>query len=304
MRSDMSDMRLKDWSDYGGQRPRMVKNGIKTKSQHGAIGETWWSKRWLAVLVSLGMGARLDRGRAYARKGQVISITVEKGAVSAKVQGSRSAPYAVTIRLRPLSDQDWDKVIEVMAGQAIFAAKLLSGEMPRNIEEAFSAAKVSLFPKAGRDLITDCSCPDVANPCKHIAAVYYILAERFDQDPFLIFKLRGRTREEIIQGLRQKRGQTAEIDNPKAAEEEAATKSPAANLENRLADFWEAGEALDSFVTNPAPPEIEGAILKRLGNPPEAIGGLDLTRLLETAYSIASKAALKSALNQPPAKRK
>ena len=195
------------WPHYEPARPKPVKNGIKTKNERGAIGETWWSKRWIHVLESLGMGARLDRGRSYARRGQVVSIDVQKSVVTAKVQGSRPKPYSITIRLVSLSDKDWDKVIDIMASQAIFAAKLLSGEMPQNIEEAFVEAKVSLFPRSGKDLDTDCSCPDYANPCKHIAAVYYILAERFDSDPFLIFKLRGRTKEEIIQALRKKRGQ-------------------------------------------------------------------------------------------------
>jgi uncharacterized Zn finger protein len=85
-----------------------------------------------------------------------------------------------------------------MASQAIFAAKLLSGEMPQNIEEAFAEAKVSLFPTSEQDLDTECSCPDWANPCKHIAAVYYLLAERFDEDPFLIFKLRGEPRKRLF----------------------------------------------------------------------------------------------------------
>src|SRR5437588_12759165 len=101
-----------------------------------------------------------------------------------------------------------------MASQAIFAAKLLAGEMPQDIEEAFSAVQISLFPLATTDLDTDCSCPDWANPCKHIAAVYYLLAERFDEDPFLIFKLRGRTKEQIIQVLREKRAQTQPEEGP------------------------------------------------------------------------------------------
>ncbi len=125
--------------------------------------------------------------------------------VKAKVQGSMPKPYNVKIKLMPLSDAEWDKVTDAMASQAIFAAKLLAGEMPTNIEEAFSAAQLSLFPTKLDDLQTDCSCPDWANPCKHIAAVYYLLAERFDEDPFLIFKLRGRTKEQIIETLRARR---------------------------------------------------------------------------------------------------
>jgi uncharacterized Zn finger protein len=292
------------WPHYEPARPKPVKNGIKTKNERGAIGETWWSKRWIHVLESLGMGARLDRGRSYARRGQVVSIDVQKSVVTAKVQGSRPKPYSITIRLVSLSDKDWDKVIGVMASQAIFAAKLLSGEMPQNIEEAFGEAKVSLFPKSGKDLDTDCSCPDYANPCKHIAAVYYILAERFDADPFLIFKLRGRTKEEIIQALRKKRGQTLVEKKQKSAEAELISESAVTPIEDCLGNFWQAGDALDSFITNPALPEIEGAILKRLGKPPLAIGGENMTRLMTKAYAVASKSALQAALGKPVSKKK
>ena len=291
------------WPHYEPARPKPVKNGIKTKNERGAIGETWWSKRCIHVLESLGMGARLDRGRSYARRGQVISIDVQKSAVNAKVQGSRPKPYSITIRLVSLSDKDWDKVIDVMASQAIFAAKLLSGEMPQNIEDAFAEAKVSLFPRSGKDLDTDCSCPDYANPCKHIAAVYYILAERFDADPFLIFKLRGRTKEEIIQALRKKRGQTLGEKKQKSMEAELILESSVTPIEDCMGNFWQAGEALDSFITNPALPEIEGAILKRLGKPPLAIGGENMTTLMTKAYAVASKSALMAALGKPASKK-
>ncbi len=285
------------WRHYEPAQPRLVKDGIKAKSQRGAIGETWWSRRWIGVLESLGMGARLGRGRSYARRGQVISIDVQKGIISAKVQGTRVKPYSVTIRLAPLSEKDWDKVADAMAAQAIFAAKLLSGEMPQNIEEAFAQVKVPLFPTSEKDLDTECSCPDWANPCKHIAAVYFLLAERFDEDPFLIFKLRGRTREEIIQILRDKRSKTLlEEKNLIPSQSEFSQESVAVPIEDCLDTFWQAGEALESFVTNPAPPEVDNAILKRLGKAPFRIRKHDVASLLAKAYGKASSAALQKAL--------
>src|SRR6266700_5426098 len=254
------------WDDYYKPQPIRVKDGIKTKSERGAIGETWWSKRWIRVLESFNMGARLTRGRSYARQGQVLSIDVEPGLVKAKVQGSRPKPYNVKIQLRPLSDQDWDKVTEAMAAQAIFAAKLLAGEMPTDIEEVFRAVHVSLFPTALKDLETDCSCPDWANPCKHIAAVYYLLAERFDEDPFLIFKLRGRTKEQIIEILRHKRAASlpAESASPSPDADDSTPAENALSLEDHLDTFWQAGEALDSFTVNPTASRVDKAILKRL----------------------------------------
>src|SRR5437764_2889351 len=243
------------WDYYEPSIPKRVEGGIKTRSERGEIGETWWSKRWIRVLESFSMGTRLTRGRSYARQGQVVSIDVEPGIVKAKVQGSQPRPYNVKIRLEPLTDEDWDKVTEAMASQAIFAAKLLAGEMPQNIEEAFASVDISLFPTALSELHTDCSCPDWANPCKHIAAVYYLLAERFDEDPFLIFKLRGRTKEEIIEVLREKRASTVSSENAEltAPTEGSATVTP---LEENLATFWQPGGALDSFVVKPKAPDV------------------------------------------------
>lgn len=280
-----------DWNYYRPNQPIRVEGGIKTKSERGAIGSTWWSKRWIGVLESFSMGTRLTRGRSYARQGQVISIDVQPGIVTAKVQGSQPKPYNIKIRLKPLSDQDWDKVTEAMAAQALFAAKLLAGEMPTNIEEAFHAVNLSLFPTAVQDLVTDCSCPDWANPCKHIAAVYYLLAERFDEDPFLIFKLRGRVKEQIIQTLREKRTQTLPAESVSLSEDDGASEADNSTLlEEKLETFWQAGEGLEAFRVNPTAPEIDKAILKRLGDAPFAVDGRNLAALLAKAYDVVDDA--------------
>ena len=275
------------WEYYKPEKPKEVKNGIKAKSKRGEIGTTWWSKRWIAVLESFSMGTRLTRGRSYARKGQVISIDVREGVVKSKVQGSGSKPYSVTIRMDPISTADWEKVADAMASKAIFAAKLLAGEMPADIEDAFAEAGISLFPVKLKDLETDCSCPDWANPCKHIAAVYYLLAERFDEDPFLIFKLRGRTKEDIIDSLRKRR-----VSDASAEEEAGETVKP---LDECMDSFWEVGDALDSFSVNKTRPEVEAAVLRRLGDAPFFISKDNIAALLSKAYTVAGIAALQRA---------
>jgi len=263
--------------------PRAVKNGIRTKSKRGDIGETWWSKRWIEVLESFGMGARLGRGKKYARMGQVVSIDIEMGKVSAKVQGSRSKPYTVTIELKPLSVNDWEKLEEVMSSRAVFAAKLLAGEMPQNIEEAFAQCKAPLFPTKSRDLKTNCSCPDWANPCKHIAAVYYILAERFDEDPFLIFRLRGMEKAKLIEALKRKRNVRP------AGETGKATEIPQIP---DISGFWRAGTGLKDVEVNPGPPEVEFSALMRLGEIPLGKQGSWLLRDLKDSYRYAQKKGL------------
>jgi len=176
---------------YGPSRPKEVKGGIKAKSKRGKFGESWWARRWIEVLESFNIGARLSRGKNYARRGQVLSIKIETGLVRAKVQGSSSTPYSVTIKIRTLTGSEWDLLAKKLAQKPIFAAKLLAGEMPEELESVFMEAGLSLFPEKIDDLDTDCSCPDWSVPCKHIAAVYYLMAEEFDRYPFLLFKLRG-----------------------------------------------------------------------------------------------------------------
>lgn len=290
-----------DYYDYyPPSTPRRVQGGIKTKNERGTIGENWWSRRWLKVLESFGLGARLTRGRSYARQGQVLSMDIEPGIVKAKVQGSAARPYKVQIELRPFTPAEWDKAIEAMSGQALFAAKLLAGEMPQNIEEAFAAAKIALFPTSQNELETDCSCPDWSNPCKHIAAVYYILADQFDSDPFLIFKLRGRSKEEIMAALRELRAVNLPEENNAAlalAEVSPEPELPVTPLEASLENFWEAGPELAGFAVRPDPPEVENALLRRLGEPAFKLGSSsqEVTTLLAKAYMVASAAALHKA---------
>lgn len=283
------------WDYFPPSVPIPVKNGLKVKSTHGKIGETWWSTRWVAFLESLNMGARLGRGKSYARRGQVMNMDIQPGLVTAKVQGSRPKPYVVTIRLTPLSAVEWDKVIDAMASQALFAARLLAGEMPENIEEAFKAAKVSLFPAGHKDLDSDCSCPDWANPCKHVAAVYFLLAEEFDRDPFMVFKLRGKAKEDIIQALRERRTHAAESEAVQDEEKPQVLSEKVSTAPARPDNFWGMGTEMASFRVKIAPPEVPLAILKRLGPPPFWEGKTDVMDILAKVYDLAGKEAMRLA---------
>jgi uncharacterized Zn finger protein len=251
-----------DW--YEPSRPRPVQDGIKARTERGQFGKSWWAKRWIGVLETFGWGNRLQRGRTYARQGQVMSIEIKPGKVQAKVQGSRATPYNVAMAITPLSDSQWEQAIDQMAQQAIFSASLLAGEMPQDIEEAFQAAGIHLLPQSRTDINTKCSCPDAANPCKHIAAVYYLLGERFDEDPFLIFQMRGRTREQIMDALHARRAAASGT----AEEQPLVTAEPVAPLESRLADFYVAAPELDTISIQVAAPTVDAALFKRLGTAP------------------------------------
>lgn len=193
------------WRERGPTRPLRVEGGLKARSTRGAIGQSWWSGRFIEVLESLGVGGRLSRGRTYARAGQVISLELSAGSVTGRVQGSRPKPYDVRIGVPTFGKPEWSRVEQAMADSAWYAAKLLAGEMPSDIEEVFASVGLTLFPATAADLVMDCTCPDQAVPCKHLAAVIYLLAESFDEDPFGILALRGRDRDTLLEHIRARR---------------------------------------------------------------------------------------------------
>jgi uncharacterized Zn finger protein len=262
------------WRDYSFRYfqpsvPRPAKGGIKAQSKQGGFGASWWAKRWIAVLETFNIGARLQRGRSYARRGQVLNIQIETGLIKAKVQGSRPQPYAVEIKVKTLSKAEGDKLGRALSRQAIFAAKLLAGEMPQDIEQAFRAAGLSLFPEKLDDLETDCSCPDWSNPCKHIAAVYYLVGEEFDRDPFLILRLRGVDRAKLVALLGEGAGEAAA--KRKKREPDGAPAAPNATTEPinpAPVPFWQGGELPAGWLGEVRPPPLNAALPKRLGNFP------------------------------------
>ena len=219
--------------------PREVKGGIKARSKRGAFVETWWGRRWLEVLESFDIGARLSRGRTYARKGQVVDLTIDFGEVSAKVQGSRRTPYKVVVALKPIAAKDWNRLGKALTDDAWSAARLVAGEMPETLEKTFKTAGVPLFPAKLNDLKTSCSCPDWSNPCKHVAAVYYLLGEVFDRDPFLLFRLRGLSREGFVAHLG---GAAPSVGRRKPS----ASKPPPQPLSADPSTFW-GGKPIDSL---------------------------------------------------------
>jgi uncharacterized Zn finger protein len=245
---------FKDWETSG---PRAVKDGIRAQSRGSRFASSWWGKRWLETLDGFGWDSRLQRGRSYARRGQVVDLALGPTGVTAGVQGSAPRPYRVRINLRPLSDAQWDQAVTALDERALFVGQLLAGEMPSEIEEVFTAAKVALFPQQSKDLEMSCSCPDWAVPCKHLAAVYYLLAEWLDHDPFLLFELRGRDRDALLAALRERHGADRETA--------AAVGTPDEPLS--AADFWTAG-AVGLDPGNEAPPAVPQAVLRALGDPP------------------------------------
>ena len=170
-----------------------------------SFGTEWWTRRWLGALEAFGWETRLQRGRTYARTGRVVTLSVEPGVAEARVRGSRQIPYRVAIRLERVPGPVWASVLDLIAQKARYAGQLLAGEMPPDIDDLFASTGHSLFPRSESELSASCSCPDEANPCKHIAAVHYVLGERFEADPFVLFRLRGMPRETLLHEIRARR---------------------------------------------------------------------------------------------------
>jgi len=286
-------------------RPIPVDGGVKARSRRGVIGERWWSQRFIAALESYGMSGRLQRGRNYARRGQVLEFELTQGKVAARVQGSRPQPYTVSIGVLPLTTAQWRQVERRLACQALFRAKLLAGEMPAEIEEVFADCGTPLFPRSAADLRMRCSCPDWEVPCKHLAAVCYVLAEAFDDDPFAMLAWRGKGREDLLAALRlapadrdphgATRKGTAQAGPPAA---DAAAYGPSATraaladvagppLARSLADFWSPGlsPARLRALAAPAPAKAVPDLLLRMSDPPAVtVRGQDLRDVLAPAY--------------------
>jgi uncharacterized Zn finger protein len=272
----------RDWSRFTPAKRIKVDDGLELRSRRGVIGESWWSRRFLSAVESILTGGRLTRGRTYARQGQVIDLGIGSGLAVAQVQGTRRTPYGV--QMPAASDERWEAIVETLAGQAGYAARLLAGELPHEIEDVFAQAGVALFPERGSHLITNCSCPDWATPCKHAAAVCYLMAEAFDDDPFLLLAFRGREREALLAELRARRG--APIDG--SGSEDASSSDPilpGPPLSEDVSSFWHSGPDLADVHCLPRATEIPGAVLRLLPRGVLVVRGREVADLLEAAYA-------------------
>jgi uncharacterized Zn finger protein len=300
-------------------KPIRVEGGIQARSQHGRIGDTWWSQRFITVLQLVGVAGRLQRGKNYARTGQVLSMDIAAGEITASVQGSRAKPYSLSIKTKVLSVGDWDAAESVMESSAIFMATLLAGDMPEDIEEAFSVSSSPLFPASAREFDSECSCPDWENPCKHIAAVYFLLAEAFDDDPFLIFTWRGRTKAEILANLRGRRRASGArdvdaVDEPADPVTDSGTgpfgwpaadpDRPSARSPELPASFWGRDEDLVTIEIRPRLAVAPDLVLRQLDPAPLSGDASSITGALRPFYEAMTTGAAALALGEDTEEQK
>ena len=295
--------------------------------------DAWWVQQWVDLLNSYRFKKRLERGRNYARQGNILSLEFKDSKVHATVQGTASEPYQLSISIERFSDEDWGFVIDTLGEKALYSAQLLAGVMPDSIEAVFTSNGLSLFPFTLADVKSHCSCPDPKNPCKHIAAVYYQLGDFFREDPFVLFQLRGRSKEQILEALRQKRQQaisegtpaedTVETDKStaKKASKKKATKAKSAKAKSSEAksktkskqaiesaaapdkattavaieNFWQYDDPIDPslIVITPA----EQTVLDVIGDMPLAATEAQIvTEHLKTLYQTVAQQAMMTAL--------
>ena len=212
-------------------------NGITAIGDDGLGQQPWWVEQWMELINGYRFKKRLERAWGYAREGHVTSIRFEGRRVHARVQGTDEAPYKVKLWLDVLNDEDWGYVLEALTQKARWSAQLLAGIMPSDIERAFAASGKRLFPFKLQEVRSECSCPDKANPCKHISAVYFLMGDRFSEDPFVLFQLRGRNRARLLEDLAEHRRKAlaeraaAAKDENKASTSEEATPLPSSSTQ-------------------------------------------------------------------------
>lgn len=267
------------WQKYPASKPLPVEGGLATSKQRGAMAESWWSRRFVEVLESYGLGARMQRGRRYARVGQVLSLEVRAATIAAQVQGSRRTPYLVTVSLPEPTSRQWAGIDQAMESKIGFVAQLLAGDVPSDLEDVFETVGVPLFPRTWKELRAECSCPDWENPCKHIAAVLYLFADRLDDDPWLLLAWRGRTREEVLAPL----GRPAGTDGPPT--DEIAPWWPFPGGELPVSAGWSTSDARTMDPDRPA------AVLDGMGPLDVLIAGVPLRDRIAPAYEALSTIA-------------
>jgi len=245
---------------------------------------TWWGNRFIQALEAFTDPNRLERGRAYARNGKIIEYQLKNGKIQAKVRGSvnpyfgvyKEPLYQITIEIAEIGKADWLKIIAHLATKAGFVSRLLINEVPNNIEAAFAAVHLHLLPHSRKDFKTSCSCPDYENPCKHIAGVYYLVAARLDEDPLLLFELRGLARDELQQELRkfplgQVLSSTLKTEQIPLVPVKSLYTRPKLVLPpamTEIRDFWVGKKRLPQTVTLPTTVSVPAILIKKGGDYP------------------------------------
>lgn len=195
-----------------------------------SIANTWWGKSWNQNLERYAdYSNRIGRGRSYVRHGAVLDLQIKAGKIQGLVQGSRSSPYKVSISIKALSKSVWKHIRGTTKGQLDSLSELLAGKFPKSLQDIFFDRDDGIFPNP-REIEFDCSCPDWAYMCKHVAATLYGVGARLDEDPGLLFQLRKIQIDDLISQAVKR--------TSKALLEKAETKSSRVMDDANLGDIF------------------------------------------------------------------
>lgn len=274
--------------------PRRVRRGVKLKAALDELAQSWAAHRWLRLIEVAASGAAVAEGLEYARLGQTRSMEVEPGSVFGFVQGRADRAYRTRLTLERFVEEQWLAIVNAMADQAVYAAKLLAGELPTNIEDLCAPAGVRLFPVEPGDVKTECTCKEPQPWCKHAVCLAYLLAERLRTEHFAIFLLRGMPADELLDRLRQRRSLSgtsgaAPVYVPRI---EGVTDFEAPALDADPRGFWSAGPELRQVHAPLEPPKVSHPLLRRLGPSPFPESRFPLVGLLATCYELIGRDAL------------
>lgn len=276
------------------EKPRKVRGGIKLAMRVAPEDLPWIASTWLASILQSCDSALVEQGAEYAQLGQTRSIDAEPGSIKAVVQGRMPRGYRASITLPTIPHDNWEPLLRTMADQAVYAANLLSGEVPDNITDLFEQHELALFPEPSQ-IKPLCTCPDHPEGtwCKHAACAALITADLLRRDPLLIFTLRGLPAKDLLERLRAARafsnqsikhvrqGGPVELDNT------------APDLTECTSTFFDAGPGLDLLETPLNRPEVSHPLLRRLGPSPFDKGKFPLVGLLATCYDTISEAVIR-----------
>ncbi|RMH28378.1 MAG: hypothetical protein D6692_05940 [Planctomycetota bacterium] len=281
--------------------PRRVRGGVKYKVKEGEVPKSWVTQRVIRVAEQAADGEAFREGLDYARQGQTKRLTIEGTLCEAVIQGRSDKPYRTELALDTFEPGEQEQVIGTMGEQVRYAAKLLAGELPSNIEDVFAPLGLKLVPTDKGDLRPKCSCSDWSEKspwCKHAVCLTALLAERLGEDPMLIFGLRGMPVDDLVEGLRQRRVAGASVVGPSPVllpHVPGVTDAGSAPLEDSVANFWEIGSEMDLLDTPIEPPPVSCVLLRRLGSSPFPEGWFPLVGLLATCYDLIGRDAMEGA---------
>ncbi|MAO25010.1 MAG: hypothetical protein CMJ35_06175 [Phycisphaerae bacterium] len=279
--------------------PRRVRGGVKFKLKAGEPPRSWVTQRLLRVAEQGASAEVYKDGLEYGRLGQTKRLTIEDTLCEGIIQGRSDKPYTTTLALKQFDAESQERIVTAMADQVRYAAKLLSGELPSNIEDVFAPLGLKLFPAEPEDITPKCSCPDWSEEepwCKHTVCLSALLAERLGDDPMMIFGLHGMPAQELIDGLRQKRAVGVQGPGPAPVllqHVPGVSDVPSPPLDDSLGSFWEVGETLDELDTPIEPPTVNCVLLRRLGPSPFPEGRFPLIGLMATCYQLIGEAAVR-----------